>query len=100
MKLSLMEQACDGAARCMVDRDARCVLVSAFGTRVQIACHHDHAPALIVCCNGAAMKLRLMEQACDGCSTVRGGQGLKVRARLCLLALGCRLLAASTKHLH
>ena len=29
------------------------------------------------------MKLRLIEQAC-GCSTVRGGSGLKVRARLCL----------------
>ena len=28
------------------------------------------------------MKIRLMLQAC-GCSTVRGGGGLKVRARLC-----------------
>ena len=43
------------------------------------------------------MTLSLMEQACDGCSTVRGGQGLKVRARLCFLALRCRVLAAPTK---
>ena len=46
------------------------------------------------------MKLRLMEQACDGCSTVRGGQGLKVRARLCFLALRGRVLAAPTRHMH
>ena len=43
---------------------------------MESACRRDHAPALIVVCNGAAMmKLRLMEQAC-GCCTVRGGGSL------------------------
>ena len=54
------------------------------GTRVQIACRPDQAPALVVVCNGAAMKLSLMEQAC-GCCTVQGGGGRKVRARRCRL---------------
>ena len=36
------------------------------GTQMQSACRPEQAPALIVWCNGAAMKLRLMEQACDG----------------------------------
>ena len=58
-------------------------------TRHQSACRHDQAPAASSACilgNQAAMKLRLIDQAC-GCSTVRGGgsgSGLKVRARLCL----------------
>ena len=40
----------------------------------------DHqAPATVVFCNGAAIKLRLMEEQACGCSTVRGGQRLKVR---------------------
>ena len=69
------------APRCEAEVDAMCVLVSASGTRMESACRRDQAPALIVVCNGAAMKLRLMEQAC-GCCTVRGGGGRKVRARL------------------
>ena len=57
--------------------------------------------------NGAAMNLRLMDQAC-GCSTVRGGQGLKVvvtyydkvRARCCHKHSGAdRVLVAPTRHL-
>ena len=59
------------------------MLIVAFGTRMESACCRGQAPALIVVCNRAAMKLRLMEQAC-GCSTVRGGQAFKVCARLCL----------------
>ena len=40
---------------------------------------------MLVChCNEAAMKLRLIEQAC-GCSMVRDCGGRKVRARLCLV---------------
>ena len=34
--------------------------------------------ALIMCGNGAAMELRVMEQACDGCSTVRGAMNMKI----------------------
>ena len=41
--------------------------------------------------HSAAMKLRLIEQAC-GCSTVQGGGGLNVRARLS--AAGTRLKSA------
>ena len=48
--------------------------------------------------NGAAMKLRLIEQAC-GCSTVRGSGRVKVRGRLLLLALGWRVRATTTRHL-
>ena len=48
--------------------------VSASGTRVQSACRLDHAPAMFVSCDGAAMKLRLMEQAC-GCTTVHDAVG-------------------------
>ena len=48
------------------------MLGSASDTRVESACRPDHAPALIVVCNGAAMKkLRVVEQAC-GCCAVRG----------------------------
>ena len=49
-------------------------------------------------CTGAAINLRLVEQAC-GCSTVRGGR-LKVLACSCLPpALGWRVLATATTHL-
>ena len=41
------------------------------------------------------MKLGLIEQAC-GCSTVRGGGGVNVRARRSVW----RVLAARTRHLH
>ena len=44
---------------------------------VQSACRRDQALAGLCFCNGAATKLRLIEQAC-GCSTVRGGGGGKV----------------------
>ena len=42
-----------------------------------------HAPAgwCLRCCNGAELRLRLIEQACT-CSTMHGRGGLKVRARL------------------
>ena len=58
------------------------VLVSAAGIPVESACRRrDHPPAnhlQVVClCNGAAIKLRQIEQAC-GCSTVRGRGGLKI----------------------
>ena len=43
-----------------------------------------HLQVVCLCCDGAAVKLRaLIEQACT-CSTMHGGGGLKVRARLCL----------------
>ena len=64
-----------------------CGASPASGTRAESACRCDHAPALNVVCNGAAMKLRLMEQACGGggcCTTVRGGGGVKVLGRLCV----------------
>ena len=49
---------------------------------------------MIHLCIGAVMKLlRLIEQAC-GCSTVRGGGGLNVRARLCLWQLWWIVLVA------
>ena len=32
------------APRCDVQADSRCMLVSAAGTRVQTACHREHAP--------------------------------------------------------
>ena len=42
------------------------------------ACRHDHALVHVqvecLCSNGAATKHRLIEQACSGCSTVRGGR--------------------------
>ena len=58
------------------------MLVSAFGTRVQIACCRDHALALVVVCNGAAMKLslntpptrKIAENAHQTCSGVRINQ--------------------------
>ena len=47
----------------------------------------------------AGIKLRLIQQAC-GCFTVRGGGGLKVRARLlCWHSGRWRVLVAATKHL-
>ena len=49
------------------EADSQCVFVSACRhSGGECLPPHDHAPALIVCCNGAAVKLRLMEQAC-GC---------------------------------
>ena len=63
----------------------------------------DHqAPATVVFCNGAAIKFRLMEEQACGCSTVRGGQGLKVRARrFCRRHSELRVcLPTPTRHLH
>ena len=46
------------------------------------------------------MKLRLVEQTC-GCSTVRGGQGLKACALLCLRHSGAECLPPpTTVHLY
>ena len=64
----------------------RFYLLSAADTPSESACRPDHAsaPRQVVClCNGAAMKLRLIEQAC-GCSAVRGGGGLNMAG--CALA--------------
>ena len=68
----------DGASTCGCstvrgggDLKVRARLGHACGTRLESAC----LPWPCTCnvsCNGAAMKLRLMEQAC-GCSMVRGG---------------------------
>ena len=61
LQRSRYEAPTDGAslaARCEAEADARCVLVSASGTRMESAWHGDHAPALIAVCNGAAMKPR------------------------------------------
>ena len=53
------------------------MLVCASGTRAEMACRLNPR-ALIMFCTEAAMKLRLVEQAC-GCSTVqvrrRGHEG-------------------------
>ena len=84
MKLRLIEQAC----RCSTMRGAGRLKVRArlcsLHSRVESACHQNHAPAggFAFASDAAMKKLRLMEQAC-GCSTVRGGGRLKVRARLC-----------------
>ena len=48
-----------------------CVLVSASGTWTESACCPDKTPVLMEFCNRAAMRCRLMEQAC-GCSLERG----------------------------
>ena len=54
-----------------------------------------HLPAGVRLCNGAAMKRRLIEQAC-GCSVVGGGGGREVRARLCLMDGGVGVVSTST----
>ena len=67
--------------------DLKCVLVSASHTCGEECLPPRPGTCKCVClCNGAAMKLRLMEQAC-GCS-VMGGGGFKVRARLCFWHYG------------
>ena len=44
---------------------------------MESACRRDQAPAgVCLCIHGAALKLRLIEQACCGCCKVRGGGGL------------------------
>ena len=73
------------APRCEAEADSRCVLASAAGAPSESACRQDHTPATVggfAFATEAAMKLRLIEQACR-CSTVRGRGRLKVRARLC-----------------
>ena len=82
---------------CEVKANARCVLVSVAGTRIQSA-----RPGTCRCVrclwNGAAMKLRLIEQAC-GYSLVRGVDALNVCARLCTCVVTadsrCMLASAS-----
>ena len=80
-------------------------LHSASGTRVESACRrgHEAQTGWFVCLyhNRAAMMLRLIEHEGCGCSTVRGGGGLKQGACSSLpLALGWRVLAAAaTRHL-
>ena len=59
-------------------RGACSSLLLALGWR-DSACHQDN----VCLCNGAAIKRRLIEQAC-GCSVLRVKGGLKVRARRCL----------------
>ena len=64
---------------------------------------------MIVVCNGVAMKLRLVVQAC-GCCTVRGGDGVKdhdpgpgpdpVHPEQRRGHVGWRVPAATTTHLH
>ena len=58
------------ALRCMVQVDTRCVLVSVGGTLYDGEClpRTDQAPQAFWLCNGAAIKLRLIELACS-CST-------------------------------
>ena len=76
------------APRCEKEADSRCVLVFAcLWALVWREClpPATKAPAGVFGSlqTEAAMNLRLIEQAC-GCSTVREGGGLKVRARVCL----------------
>ena len=73
------------AQQCEAEADARCVLVYASGTWVRRPRRRRPASSSVGhICNEAAMKRRQIEQAC-GCSMVRGGGGLKVRAHVCLL---------------
>ena len=103
MMLRLWQSKLTAAARCELEADSRkvCVLVCVCSTQMGSACCRDYAPALIVVCNRAAMKLRLVEQACS-CCTVRGGRGeggLKRYACSYLpLPLGCRVFATATTH--
>ena len=96
------------------------MLVCDCGTRMGSACHHDHAPALIVICTGAATKLRLLVEQASGCCTVRGkgginNQGVCVLVCVCstrmmesagqrdssvIVALGWEVLASATTHQH
>ena len=47
------------APQCEVEVDSRCLLVSASGTRMESACHCNHATAMCsFICEEAAMKLR------------------------------------------
>ena len=89
------------ALRCEAEAESRCVLISAPGTRVESACHHDHdhTAALIVVCNGAAM------QAPTGGASFRLLHGARRRRSqgACSslpLALGWRVLTTVTTHLH
>ena len=76
------------AQQCEAEADSRCVLVSASGTWVTRPCRRRPAPSSVGhLCNAAAVKRRLIEQACS-CSIVRGGGGRKVRARVCIRHLG------------
>ena len=75
------------------------MLVAVVCTRHESACCRDHAPALIVVSNGAAMKLRLMEQSysCPRISRCEAERDSRmVLARLCLK---CRVLVAPTRRL-
>ena len=83
--------------RCEADMFARCVLVSASGTRVQSACRL-RSGTCNVSCNGAAMKLRQMEQAC-GCSKVQIWTRIQGACLSLPQALGCRVLVTPTRHL-
>ena len=95
------------APRCEAEADSRCVLVSAAGTPVESACREEQPPdtsvQVLTCfafATEAAIKLRQIEQG-GGCSTVRGGGRLKVRARLCRWHSGAECLprGAATRHI-
>ena len=66
---------------------AQCMLTSGARSLSRVCACHAHAGACL--CNGAAMKLRLIEQAC-GCSMMGGGDELKVYACLCLQHFGVK----------
>ena len=65
-----------------------CVPVCLCSTRMESAGHHDHAPALIVICTGAATKLRLLVEQASGCCTVRGKGGINNQG-VCVLVCVC-----------
>ena len=78
------------------------MLANAGSTPETCPCHQDNssAPAqLVYLSNGAAMDIRLMEQAC-GCSTVCGGGGPKVRCSSLPAIIRWRVLVTSTTPLH
>ena len=92
MKLRLIEQACgfftvQSEGRRKVR--ARLCLWRVLAVRTM----HLHRCRWFAFATEAAMKLRLIEQAC-GCSTVCDADGLRVRARLCLW----RVRAMRTMH--
>ena len=77
-----------------------CMLVPATGTRLESACRPvDQAATCHETCNGTAMKLRLMEQAFR---LLHGARWRRTQGACSSLsfALGMRVLAAATKHLH
>ena len=77
---------------------ARPSLLLALVWRLLAAVNRHQQVQVIAFPTETTMKLRLIEQACSGCSKVQNRGGLKVRARL-WLALGWTVLASANRNL-